>query len=113
MVNWPVNPRDRMIVDGVEYEVIGEPERYDRSPFGTIESFPTPFTVGHRIFDANGEDAHGNPVESWSAPVERAVHGWAAPRTDEPKLAGHDRDIVEIELYAPEWRVINLRKVNG
>lgn len=113
MVNWTVSPRDRMIVDGVEYEVIGEPERYDRSPFGTIESFPTPFTVGHRIFDANGEDAHGNPVESWSAPVERAVHGWAAPRTDEPKLAGHDRDIVEIELYAPEWRVINLRKVNG
>lgn len=113
MVSWVVSPRDRMVVDGVEFEVVGEPERYDRSPFGDMMTFPTPFTVGHRVHDSAGRDAHGNPIESWSAPIERDVHGWAAPTTDEPKLAGHDRDIVELELYAPDWRVINLRKVSG
>lgn len=102
-----------MIVDGIEFEVVGEPERYDRSPFGMIEQFPTPFTVGHKVFSASGTDAHGNPVEGWAAPVDRAVHGWAAPTTDEPKLAGHDRDVVEVELYAPDFRVINLKKVSG
>lgn len=29
------------------------------------------------------------------------VAGWAAPAGDEPKLAGHDRRTVEIELLAP------------
>lgn len=29
------------------------------------------------------------------------VAGWAVPRSDEPKLAGHDRRTVQVELYAP------------
>lgn len=29
------------------------------------------------------------------------VAGWAVPRAAEPKLAGHDRRTVEVELYAP------------
>lgn len=37
-------------------------------------------------------------VES-SAPV--MVAGWAMPQTDEPKLAGHERRTVKIEMYAP------------
>lgn len=28
------SPRDRMVLDGVEYEVIGAPEMYDHNPFG-------------------------------------------------------------------------------
>lgn len=111
-MTFPVGPRDRMILDGVEYEVVGQPERFDRSPFGGVGSFPTPFTVGHRVYRAGGETDYGT-AESWDAPVERAVHGWSAPRTSEPKLAGHDRDVVEIELLVPECRVINLKAVNG
>lgn len=30
-----------------------------------------------------------------------AVAGWAVPRAAEPKLAGHDRRTVEVELFAP------------
>lgn len=113
MVSWNVSPRDRMVVEGVEFEVVGESERYDRSPFGSIEKFPTPFTVGHRAHSMSGRDSHGNPVSSWSAPIPREVHGWAAPSSLEPKLSGHDRVVVDIELFAPEWRVINLRRVSG
>lgn len=29
------------------------------------------------------------------------VAGWAVPRASEPKLAGHDRRTVQVELYAP------------
>ena len=29
------------------------------------------------------------------------VAGWAVPRTAEPKIAGHDRRTVQVELYAP------------
>ena len=112
-MTFSVSPRDRMVLDGVEYEVIGEPERFDRSPFGPMSVFPTPFTVGHRVFSAGAVDDYGNPVESWATAVDRKVHGWSAPRTSEPKLAGHDRDVVEVELLVPECRVINLRKVNG
>ncbi len=102
-----------MVLDGVEYEVVGEPEQANHSPFGPMSSFPLLFTVGHKSFQAGATDDYGNPVESWDAAVDRRVHGWSTPRTDEPKLAGHDRDVVEIELLAPECRVINLRKVNG
>lgn len=113
MVTWQVSPRDRMILDGELFEVIGEAEQFNHSPFGAMPSFPTPFTVGHCVHSAGGFDAHGNETDVWSEPIERAVHGWSAPRTDEPKLAGHDRDVVEVELLVPECRVINLRKVSG
>lgn len=47
-------------------------------------------------------DELGN--ETWEettveAPVK--VAGWGAPAGDEPKLAGHDRQTVEVELLAP------------
>lgn len=41
------------------------------------------------------------PAESWTPPVTKQVYGWGAPTSSEPKLAGHDRDIVEIELLVP------------
>lgn len=47
-------------------------------------------------------DELGNSVSSESVvetPVK--VAGWAVPRADEPKLAGHDRRTVEVELFAP------------
>ncbi|MGO3325318.1 hypothetical protein [Gordonia sp. (in: high G+C Gram-positive bacteria)] len=64
-------------------------------------TFPLLFSVGHRVYNGSGEDAHGNPVESWATPVVREVYGWGSPQTSEPKLAGHDREIVEVELLVP------------
>lgn len=54
-------------------------------------------------------DELGNPIESdalGNDTVTEArdtvkVAGWAVPRSDEPKLAGHDRRTVQVELYAP------------
>lgn len=64
--------------------------------------FPLLFTVGHRIWSASGpDDAHGNPVEGWADPVEKRVYGWGAPQGSEPKLAGHDRVVVAVELLVP------------
>lgn len=47
-------------------------------------------------------DALGNDV--WVDEETREsvnVAGWAKPVSDEPKLAGHDRITVEVEMYAP------------
>lgn len=47
-------------------------------------------------------DELGNDV--WVDTTEEnpvAVAGWAIPHGDEPKLAGHDRRTVKVELYAP------------
>lgn len=64
-------------------------------------SFPLLFTVGHRVFQPGATNAHGDPVESWAPAVDRKVYGWSSPDTSEPKLAGHDRDVVEVELLVP------------
>lgn len=59
---------------------------------------PALFDVSHRVFSADGVDDHGNYVESWSAGVGKKFITFTTPRTSEPKLAGHDRDVVEFEL---------------
>lgn len=74
-----------------------------------MSEFPLLFTVGHRVFDASGEDAHGNPQVQWLAPVVKSVYGWGAPQSSEPKLAGHDREIVEVELLVPPGFVASAR----
>lgn len=66
---------------------------------------PANYVVGLCSFSEDGEDAHGNPVEAWSDPVEQPVCWWASPtaRGDqgEPKLAGHDRVVIDLELCTP------------
>lgn len=64
-------------------------------------TFPLMFTVGHRVFGEGVEDDLGNPVESWSPPVIKPVYGWGAPQSSEPKTAGHNREVVEVELLVP------------
>lgn len=64
-------------------------------------TFPLAQTVQHLPFVAGVEDSHGNPIGSWDTPVEVAVYGWASPTSTEPKLAGHDRVIVDVEMFAP------------
>lgn len=71
--------------------------------------FPLRHTVGHRAYNAGVVDEYGNDTEGWSAAVTKAVYGWGAPNTDEPKLAGHDRDTVSIELLVPPGFVCGAR----
>lgn len=54
-------------------------------------------------------DELGNPIETDALGNDTVtetrdtvkVAGWAVPRTAEPKLAGHARRTVEVELFAP------------
>lgn len=69
-------------------------------------SFPTPFTVGHHTYSSTTEDDYGREGITFTPArdadgVEKAVYGWANPTGTEPKLAGHDRVVVEMELYSP------------
>lgn len=63
--------------------------------------FPTPYTVDTEAFMPGAKDEFNNPVDAWENPVQQPVIGWEPPQSDEPKLAGHDRVVVELELYAP------------
>lgn len=63
---------------------------------------PCPWTVTRIrptesvVVDALGKRVPGVPLRD-----EIAVSGWSVPRSDEPKLAGHDRLVVDLELLAP------------
>lgn len=66
------------------------------------DAFPCTIPVEHMRFVAGGEDELGNPVESWAAPVQVLVAGWEPPVSAEPMIAGHDRVVVDLNLYA-DW----------
>lgn len=61
---------------------------------------PALFDVGHSVYvKGGGVDDFGNPVaESWSAPVVKKFITLKSQYSSEPKLAGHDRDVVEVEM---------------
>ncbi|MCZ1070817.1 hypothetical protein [Rhodococcus sp. A5(2022)] len=63
--------------------------------------FPLTIPVGLERYSGAGEDELGNEVESWSPPEEHLVFGWESPVSAEPELAGHDRVVVDVKLYAP------------
>lgn len=46
-------------------------------------------------------DAHNNPIEGWSAAADVLVFGWEPVKSTEPAVAGHDRVVVDMLLYAP------------
>jgi hypothetical protein len=69
-------------------------------------TFPTPFTVGHHVYSSTTKDGYNREIPVYTptrdAPgVSNPVYGWANPVNSEPKVAGHDRVVVEMELYAP------------
>lgn len=68
-----------------------------------MSAFPLPYIVKRVARTKTRKvDELGNDVVVDSEVAEDvAVAGWAVPRSDEPKLAGHDRRTVEVELLAP------------
>lgn len=66
-----------------------------------MPEFPLAHTVGHRVWSGGVEDDWGNTTSGWADPVDKLVYGWGAPQSSEPKVAGHDRDVVEVELLVP------------
>lgn len=61
---------------------------------------PAVETVYDELGNPVGPDALGNDTVVETRDTVR-VAGWAVPRSDEPKLAGHDRRTVQVELFAP------------
>lgn len=111
-------PHDVVDLPLGQFEVVGYPEDYTHGPFGYAPNFPTPYTVGHHVYSSTATGGYGRDVPTWTpaktasgTPV--AVYGWANPNGSEPKLAGHDRVEVEVELYVPPGLVVNLRRVEG
>jgi hypothetical protein len=64
-------------------------------------SFPTPFTVSHRAFIPDAEDAHGNAIDKWAPAIERAIYGAGPATYSDPGIVGHDRVIVDVTLLVP------------
>lgn len=58
-------------------------------------SFPAPFTIGHRVYSATGDDGFGNPVESWAVAVSRAVYAVA------PGTPGEDYEVGRVSSRIP------------
>lgn len=38
-----------------------------------MSTVPTPITIYHEVYVEGANDLHGNPVESWNAPIARQV----------------------------------------
>lgn len=72
---------------------------------------PLPHSIGVRHFIPGEEDAHGNPVDFWSPPVERAVHGLAPGVQDVPSNPNRDLSIIEWTVYAPAGFQIDDRDI--
>ncbi len=69
-----------------------------------MSAYPLPYSVGVRAFIEGATDPGGDPIESWSAPVQAPVYGWgpAAVGTDiEPFVANRDLVSWELDLYVP------------
>lgn len=77
----------------------------------TVAIFPTPWTVQHAVYSSGGDDPHGNEEESWAQPVDRKVYGWGAPQSSEPKRAGAEAVVVNLELYAPVFPVGDMDRI--
>lgn len=66
-------------------------------------SFPLPHEVIRirRVRRQEVDELNNTVWVDEDVPEAVQVAGWATPSSDEPKLAGHDRQTVTVELYAP------------
>lgn len=114
-----IGPHDLVDIPGEgQFEVIGRPEDYSHGPFGMPGPFPTPFKVGVHTYSSTTTDDYGREVKVYTPAKDQpgtpvAVHGWSNAINTEPKIAGHDRVIVDMELLVPVGLVVNLRRVEG
>ncbi|OBF31710.1 hypothetical protein [Mycolicibacterium conceptionense] len=114
-----MSPHDLIDVPGEgQFEVIGYPEDYSHSPWPFPPDYPILYEVGVHSYSSTTTDDYGrdvavyNPAKS-DPGTPLAVYGWANPTNTEPKVAGHDRVVVEFEVYVPPFYVVNLRRVEG
>ncbi len=77
-------------------------------------TFPTPHTVGHAVFNGNGEDGLGNDAESWLPPVNVKVIGYQPGRGFQPGQTesndGHTaRVVTDVDLLIPPTLHVSIR----
>lgn len=67
-----------------------------------MSPFPLKFPAQiERYFDGI-ENELGNKTPGWLPAETVLVFGWEPPVSAEPELAGHDRVVVDVKLYAPQ-----------
>lgn len=115
-----IGPHDLIDIPGLgQFEVVGYPEDYSNGPWPFVITIPAPHAVGvHSYVPGGAKDAYGREVPAWTPAlntdgVSVAAHGWANPKNDEPKMVGHDRVVIDLELYLPGCVVVNLRRAEG
>ncbi|MBT2266451.1 hypothetical protein [Rhodococcus erythropolis] len=59
-------------------------------------------TVWTQAFVEGATDTRGNPVDAWADEVPQLTYGWDVPKSIEPKRAGAQRVIVDLELLVPD-----------
>lgn len=69
-------------------------------------TFPLRFEVGVHTYSTGADDGYGGTTDTYTPAVgepgvSQKVYGWSAPSSTEPKVAGHDRVVVDVELLAP------------
>lgn len=74
-------------------------------------TFPLLFTVAVHSYSAGSIGDYGETAAVYTPPLdtsgtEVAVYGWSTPSSVEPKLAGHDRVVVDQELLVPPENTI-------
>lgn len=75
----------------------------------TAPSFPTPFVVAHEAFIPDALNAHGDSVDKWAPATARSVYGAGPAMSNDPKLVGQDRVIVDVVLLVPPGQVYGPR----
>lgn len=101
----------RVVLPDGTYEVVGEPEDFTHGPHPQdAHDVLPPYTVLVETRTLGTEDRNGNRAETWE-PEPLDVYGWAPTSTREPKVAGADQVVVDVELFVPPRLVVNLRRV--
>lgn len=67
------------------------------------------YPLGIKRYQEGATDAHGNPVESWSAPETVDVFAVAPTASSEPFQAGRDAVITGLSVLAPLGVVLDPR----
>jgi len=63
-------------------------------------------TVQHEVYGGTGEDAHGNEIETWAAPVALGIYAYDPGGTSEPVIPGYDRVVTTPTIYVPSVSIL-------